>query len=318
MADHTQAPIIIKKKKKGAHDEHSSAWKIALADFMTALMCFFLVMWLTTMKNTDTKSETGKFFLGAGIDENDVGVGGLLGGATITADGPLSQASAAFSVTPPMGAEEENESELLGRYLPEDEQRQDISEAIAPHTLEDDIAETDDTPKDQTASHTLEDSLHQKKLEDLAHTIQKDVAQLTGDESIEQQVNITQTTEGVRIDFLDSYEKPMFRLGSHHLMPQAKKLIAHVVKRLESYKTPLSIIGHTDNRHYQNPKGYTNWDLSSDRAHEARRLIQEQAPTLPITAVVGKAAADLYDEKNPLAPANRRISLIANTSVGRG
>ena len=92
MADKDIAPIIvIKKKKKGAHDAHSSAWKIALADFMTALMCFFLVMWLTTILNTDTQKDVSRFFSASGIDETEVGIGGILGGTTITVDGPLTQ-----------------------------------------------------------------------------------------------------------------------------------------------------------------------------------------------------------------------------------
>ena len=274
-------PIIIKKIKKGDHDVHSTAWKIALADFMTALMCFFLVMWLTTILNTDTKPDVSRFFNMSGVDESDVGIGGILGGSTITVEGPLSQMAAEFTVVPPMGAVEKNESEVLGRYLPKTQGQKGLPSAL----LE------------------LESK---KRMSAIARAIAQDLHQHPG---IGKHIHMTEERQYIRIDFLDSYPKPMFAVGSKDLLPEAGQVVEHVAKTLRQYAGTTSIEGHTDSLVYHD-QYYTNWELSSDRANATRRFLGRRVPDLKINAVVGKGAHQLKDQIGGVTSSNRRVSLL--------
>ncbi|MGB1229732.1 MAG: flagellar motor protein MotB [Holosporaceae bacterium] len=304
MADKNIAPIIvIKKKKKGAHDAHSSAWKIALADFMTALMCFFLVMWLTTILNTDTQKDVSRFFSASGIDETEVGIGGILGGTTITVDGPLTQMSAEFSMTPPMGAAEKTDSELLGPYA------------------EADGKQADEASEDKAAGKGAVSPLLRQIIQDIEDKAQKVVQEGTPPSSIDEllaqgqgapkMIEVTATKEELRIDLLDTYNHPMFKVGSAHLLEHAKKIMSYVAKKIKPLHKDVTIIGHTDDLRYHSAH-YTNWELSSDRANATRRYLQSVAPDLKIKAVTGRAATDLYNPQNPQASTNRRISLVVS------
>lgn len=285
-------PIIIKKKKKGSHDAHSSAWKIALADFMTTLMCFFLVMWLTTIMNTDTSKETSKFFAGAGIDPSETGVGGLLGGQTITIDGPAAEMSAAFSALPPMGAAEENDMDTLGVYG-------DDESAAPPDAL----IGTSSFVAEQEGSTNLANQQAKQSVTRLLETLEdlEDRALANGFN-----LHISRTSSAIHIDMLDTYEKPMFHVGKSTLLPDARSMLADVAGKLKNIPScQVTITGHTDPAAYQN-KRYTNWELSTDRANAARRFLKNIAPTMRIDAVIGKATHDPIFAANA---ANRRISL---------
>ena len=276
-------PIIIKKIKKGDHDAHSSAWKIALADFMTALMCFFLVMWLTTILNTDTKPDVSRFFNMSGVDETEVGIGGILGGSTITVDGPLSQMSAEFTVVPPMGAVAKNDAQVLGRYLPKQKGQKGAAAALL----------------------ALE-AKRRDRMREVAQAIAHDLHQRP---DIGKYIRMTDEKQYIRIDFLDSYPKPMFAVGSKELLPEAGKVVAHVARVLTHYAGITSIEGHTDALAYHE-KYYTNWELSSDRANATRRFLGRSVPDLKINAVVGKGAQRLKEQEGPVSSSNRRVSLL--------
>ena len=275
-------PIIIKKVKKGGHDAHSSAWKIALADFMTALMCFFLVMWLTTILNTDTKPDVSRFFNMSGVDETDVGIGGILGGSTITVDGPLSQMAAEFTVVPPMGAVAKNDEQVLGRYLPKSKGAKAAALAL-------DLEMT-----------------KQKRLKAVAQAIAQD---LKKQPDIGKYIRMTDEKQYIRIDFLDVYPKPMFAVGERELLPEAQRIVQHVAQTLTYYAGTTSIEGHTDALAYHDTF-YTNWELSSDRANATRRFLSRRVPELKINAVVGKGDQRLKEQSGPIVASNRRVSLL--------
>ncbi len=278
-----QQPIIVKKIKKGDHDAHSTAWKIALADFMTALMCFFLVMWLTTILKTDTKPDVSRFFNASGVDESDVGIGGILGGSTITVDGPLSEMAAEFTVVPPMGAVEKNESEVLGRYVPEDDVSSDKAGGL-PLVLQ----------KEQ-----------EKAMQHMAHAISEG---LSKEGELGKQVRITREKKYIRIDFLDTHPDSMFAIGSQHLLPRARRVVQSVAETLARFSGKTTIVGHTDSRPYHD-RSYTNWELSSDRANTTRRFLEQRVPELTIRSVVGKASQKMPDP-DITKEEQRRISLL--------
>lgn len=276
-------PIIVKKVKKGDHDAHSTAWKIALADFMTALMCFFLVMWLTTILNTDTKPDVSRFFNMSGVDESDVGIGGILGGSTITVDGPLSQMAAEFTVVPPMGAVDKNESQVLGRYLPKTQGQKGAPAALL--------------------------ALEAKKRAHMREVAQAIARDLHKRPEIGQYIRMTEDKQYIRIDFLDTYPKPMFAVGSKDLLPEAGQVVEHVARTLCQYAGTTSIEGHTDSLAYHD-RYYTNWELSSDRANATRRFLGRRVPDLKINAVVGKGAQRLKSQIGDVTSNNRRVSLL--------
>ena len=299
MAQENKQPIIIKKKKKGDHAEHSSAWKIALADFMTALMCFFLVMWLTSIMNTDVNKEVSKFFSAAGIDESEVGIGGILGGSTITVDGPAAEMAAAFSVTPPMGARQENEQDKLGPFLPsgldEDEEGNPGGEL--------DVEALGRSKTAGEAASLISQAIAEAEDEAaLSLGLHKDGGH------DQQSIKVLKTQQFIRIDLLDTYAHPMFGLGKSALLPSARRILEIVARKIAPLGRPITITGHTDGLRYHG-KTYTNWELSSDRANAARRFLQKKFPNLPIKAVVGKAFA--VDKRKSIHPGaeNRRISI---------
>ena len=302
-AQNNLPPIIIKKVKKGSHDAHSSAWKIALADFMTTLMCFFLVMWLTSITNTDVSKDVSRFLVGGGVDPSEPGIGGLLGGQTITVDGSAAEMSAAFSMLPSMGAREESDIETLGVYGLSDDAMLMGQDGL--------ITYDDGTGYGAAPDAQGLGAVDLQLFEALAEL--KDVLPSTG-EGGEPRLRLVRTPRSLRIDLLDTYKHPMFTLGGHTLLPGAKEVLRHVAKKLRNWNHPITITGHTDDRKYHSAT-YTNWELSTDRANATRRFLKGAAPTLSIDAVIGKSTKD-DTIRDGYAPSNRRISLEVHLPTG--
>jgi chemotaxis protein MotB len=272
-----RAPIIIKKKKRAEGEEHSAAWKIAYADFMTAMMAFFLVMWLTSSLSPDSKKGVSHYFDPIGVSGGASGVGGVLGGKTITVDGPLSEMHATTKINTPLGSDAEEASDL-GPYK-------------TPEALE------DAKEKEKEAFKSFE-----KKFQEM---IQKnsDLKELVNF------VHIETTQEGLRIDLIENYQKPMFDLGSSTLTLEAQKLLEVLADSLKDLPNKIHIVGHTDALAYKGIH-HTNWELSSDRASATRRYLNHVLPSLQVGSVTGKADTELYVPEDPESSLNRRISIL--------
>ncbi len=262
---------IVRKSKKSEEENHGGNWKIAYADFMTAMMAFFLVMWLTSSMSPEQKKGFSNYFDPVGVLDGASGVGGALGGRTITTDGPLNEMSAAMHWNQPLGAETRSR-EGLGAF------------------------EAPDHSEDNSLQY-FEKTLQEKMIKD------KDLQEMMDF------VRVTWTMEGVRIDLLENYRQPMFRVGQSTLEPMAQKLFDVVAETLQKLPNPIRIEGHTDARTYAT-QSFTNWELSSARAQTVRRHLVSRIPHLNIQAIVGKGARDLYVPDEPLSSLNRRISLI--------
>jgi chemotaxis protein MotB len=283
MAAKTDAPILIKKIKKshgGGH--HASAWKIAYADFATAMMAFFLLLWLLAATTEEQKLGIANFFMPTPYIKNDmVGSSGFSGGHTPEETGQLE--------SPPMT-------------------HPDVVLGMSPSDLMDDQAEEDLTEQElrRQIEHAEEEEL-QRVTAELEAAISQDpnLAQLS------ENLLVDRTPEGVRIQILDQDRRAMFPLSSAVMYPYAEALMAKVAQIMIGTGRMVSVTGHTDAIPFQAGSQRDNWQLSSDRANASRRaLIAAGLPEGRIARVVGKADTEPLDPDHPDAAKNRRISIV--------
>jgi chemotaxis protein MotB len=242
-----QPIIIIKKNGHGKHGHHGGAWKVAYADFVTAMMAFFLVMWIVG-QSPQVKASVAGYFRDPGAFEQGRAAG-LLPGAS----GGVSTSQ----VAPP--------------------------------------------PDVAAAKATLERVAAQ--LREAIQSIPKFAA--LGD-----RLQIRVTEEGLLIELLETNNESFFDSGSASLRADTVSLLEVIGKELSALPNMVAIEGHTDSRPYSAPNGYTNWELSADRANAARRAMQHGLTATQIEAVRGYADRRLRYAEDPLDPRNRRISIV--------
>ncbi|MEP3244836.1 MAG: flagellar motor protein MotB [Sneathiella sp.] len=283
MADEV-APIIVKKVKKAGHGHHGGAWKVAYADFVTAMMAFFLLLWLLNVTDSVQKQGISDYFAPTTASSSESGSGGVLGGTSMQTEGAMTSntgtPSVVSSISPPEegkkddadgdGQSEVDEAEFLARLA-----------AIEEASFED--------ARDQIKQAISEDP----NLAGLADNIVIDM-----------------TPEGLRIQIVDQYDESMFPSGGTTIPPRIKRLLGKIVKSIENLPNGLSISGHTDSSGFSG-SDYTNWELSSDRANSSRRAMLETGlDPERIKRVSGKADTEPMIEDDPTNPTNRRISII--------
>jgi chemotaxis protein MotB len=275
MADDTQRPIVIKRIKKTAAGHHGGAWKIAYADFVTAMMAFFLLMWLL---GSTTKGELQgisdyfrtplKVALSGGNGSGDNSSPINAGGRDLTRSDSM---------------------QMKRGTLPE--QKKTIS------------------PKEAREVLAQQENIKMKALKTRLEAV-IDASPLL--RQYRQQLLIDITTEGLRVQIIDEQNRPMFDLGSAHLKPYAQDILLGLSKPLNEVDNSLSLTGHTDAKPFaQGEKAYSNWELSADRANTSRRvLVAGGIAEGKIKRVVGMSSAVPFDPADPFNPANRRISII--------
>ncbi|MHB1591385.1 MAG: flagellar motor protein MotB [Sulfuricella sp.] len=274
MSDDSQRPIIVKRIKKSAHGHHGGAWKIAYADFVTAMMAFFLLMWLL---GSTTKGD--------------------LAGIAAYFKTPLKVALQG-------GSGSGDSSSLIkggGKDLTRTEgQVQKTMDPLEKKTI-----------NLQAAKKEFERQ-ELKKLQGLKERIEKAIETNPMLKQFKDQILIDITSEGLRIQIVDEKNRPMFDLGSAHMKSYTVQILQEIGKMLNEVPNRISLSGHTDAMPYSSgEKGYSNWELSADRANSSRReLIAGGMAESKILRVVGLSSAVLLDNNDPYNPINRRISLI--------
>jgi chemotaxis protein MotB len=229
-------PIIVIKKKRAHHGHHGGAWKVAYADFVTAMMSLFIVLWLMNTSQQVQKSIAGYF-------NDPKGSGAQTGSAASSA------------------------SEIV--------------------------------------------SIDRQNVDKLKQEIQKAILKQADLTKLSKQIDITVTGEGLRIDLIEGSGGTFFETGSPRLSGNGVQLLNLLAGQLSSLPNHLLIEGHTDAQPFSATNGYTNWELSSDRANSARRLLQDAGVRADqISQVRGYADQSLRVPANPLDPSNRRVSLI--------
>ena len=274
MSDDSQRPIIVKRIKKGGHGHHGGAWKIAYADFVTAMMAFFLLMWLLGSTAKGDLSGISEFF------KTPLKV--ALGGGSGAGDASSIVKGGGKDLSRKAGQVERTNTPAQKKII----------------NLE--AAKAEAVRKEKAKLEELKGKLNQK-IE--SHGTLK---------QFKNQIKIDITSEGLRIQIADEKNRPMFNIGSAVLQPYAKEILAEIANVLNDVPNSISLSGHTDAAPYSGgDRGYSNWELSADRANACRRqLVAGGIDDGKVLRVVGLGSAVLFDTADPLNPINRRISII--------
>lgn len=274
MSDETQQPIVVKRIKKGGGGHHGGAWKIAYADFVTAMMAFFLLMWLL--------------------------------GSTTKADlqGIANHFQTPLKVALQGGSGSGDSSSILQGG------GQDLTRSSG-QVKRGDVASTQRTFNPQVARAEQERAERARLLE-LKNGIEATIEASPELRPFKNQLLLDITSEGLRIQIVDEQNRPMFDSARAELKPYTQKILREIGRVLNRVEHRISIAGHTDATPYAGgDKGIGNWELSANRANASRReLVVGGMDEARVLRVVGLAATLPFDEADPLNPMNRRISIV--------
>lgn len=281
--------IIIEEGHAGAH---GGAWKIALADMMTAMMAFFLLMWLLGATDEDKRKSVADYFRPASHSQivfgELAGSNGLFGGKSIID-------TEGFPFTAKQTA-------LLERLTPQ---------AQGGPSMDDGGASQGEVGESGEGAKKFERQLQDKQnFEDIQQSVQKKLESMPQFEKIKDQVSFTRDKDGLRIDVLDKADFSMFYLGTAELTPQAAALLREIGQSISSAPNKISIRGHTDSLGFAQGTGRSNWTLSAERADATRRLIQFAGiASGRFARIEGVADTEPFIRQNPADPRNRRVSI---------
>lgn len=295
MAD--DRPIIIKRIKKSGGAHHGGAWKVAYADFVTAMMAFFLLLWLLNAVTEEQKRGIAQYFKPTIAPQNQQSQQAILNGqpAVMTAVEGASAAQADVDIQDAQDDAEDNPNKASDDENP----------------VPADPAQNAEKPVDVKEAQEVVAKAEQQQFEDVKQKIEQQIQQDPGLADLKNNIDIQQTPEGLLIQLLDKEKVSMFPTGSASMNERSRQLlslVAHVVAPLDN---KLSISGHTDGTPYRGRADYSNWELSTDRANAARRaLVNAGVNGDRIDNISGRADTDPKIKDNPLSPENRRISIV--------
>ena len=274
MSDDATRPIVIKRKKVVAGGAHGGAWKIAYADFVTAMMAFFLLMWLL--------GSTAK---------------GDLAGIADYFQNPLKVAMA--------GGSGSGDATSILQGGGQDLTRQ------AGQVKKGDVEHKKSTSFSKEAQAEFRRK-EQERLETLKADIEKMIDKTPQLAQFKRQMLLDITSEGLRIQIVDEQNRPMFDSGGAELKPYTREILRQIGKSLNGVSNRISLAGHTDAAQFSGgTQGFSNWELSANRANASRReLVAGGMDDSKVLRVVGLASTVLFDKNDPLNSVNRRISIV--------
>jgi len=269
-------PIIVKRVKKVAGGHHGGAWKIAFADFATAMMAFFLVMWLMTVATPEQKKLISGYF------QDPVGFSESASPYVIDLGG-----------TPTPAPDRTLNPEPQDEKSPAEDAQADV---------------------DKLQAESIAEEVERERLELLLQELQNKVEENPQLQNFKDQILFEITQDGLRIQIMDAENRPMFASGSARLQPYFEDILLAMTDTIAAVPNKISVSGHTDAAPFVGRGGYGNWELSSDRANAARRvLIAGGYDDEQVARVVGYASSALFDREKPLNPVNRRIDIVVLT-----
>jgi chemotaxis protein MotB len=267
-------PIIIKRVKKGGHAAHGGAWKIAYADFVTAMMAFFLLMWLLGSTSEGDKKGIADYFgsplkvaMGGGSGSGDSSSVVKGGGTDLTRQGGQVK----------QGDVEAQRKTIQLKALKAEQRRAEAA-----------------------------------RLESLKKKVEEVLAANPKLAALQSQIRLEMTRDGLRIQIVDELSRPMFDSGSAVVKPYMRELLREIGTVLAEVPNRLTLEGHTDAQPFgAGERGYSNWELSSDRANASRRELGAGGlPDERVLLVQGLASSMLFEPADPMSAVNRRISII--------
>ncbi|MCC6535490.1 MAG: flagellar motor protein MotB [Burkholderiales bacterium] len=286
-SDDSQRPIIIRRVKKGGGGHHGGAWKIAYADFVTAMMAFFLLMWLLGSTARGDLQGIAEYF------QTPLHV--AMGGGVGSGDSSHVLKAGGKDLTRLEGQVKQGEIEAPKRTVNLKAAQQELAR------------------------------IEKQKLSELKGRLESVIETIPALQQFKSQLLIDITADGLRIQIVDEQNRPMFAIGSATLQSYTRDILREIAKVLNDVPNRIAISGHTDAHPYSGgERGYSNWELSADRANASRReLMAGGMDETKIARVVGLASSVLFDPDNPHNPSNRRISIIvmnkqAEAAASRG
>lgn len=275
-------PIIVKRVKKTAAGHHGGAWKIAFADFATAMMAFFLVLWLMSSATPEQKKAISGYF------QDPIG---------------YTESASPYVI------------DLGGTPTPAPDRTLNPELKDAPSAQESAVDSVDDMQDvDAKQAEQLAEQIERERLEMLLQELQTKVDENPQLQKFKDQILFEITQDGLRIQIMDAANRPMFDLGSARLQPYFEDILLILADTIKAVPNKISVSGHTDAKPFAGTGEFGNWELSANRANAARRtLVAGGYPDERVARVVGYASSALFDRKDPLNPVNRRIDIIVLT-----
>lgn len=271
-------PIIIKRVKKTAHGVHGGAWKIAYADFVTAMMAFFLLMWLLGSTSEGDKKGLSDYFAAPLKVSMMGGSGAGASNSVLTGGGSDLTLKSGQSRTG-------NGTDPITKKVTSDAMKTAVARQDA------------------------------KRLAALSAKIEAIINSSPKLAEYKSQIRLESTPDGLQIQIVDDQKRPMFDNGSATVKSYMRDILREIGAALNEVDNKISLDGHTDRSLYSNSdRGYSNWELSADRANASRReLAAAGMPDAKLARVVGMGSSLLLEPGEPLSPTNRRISIIVMT-----
>jgi len=273
-------PLIIKRiKKSSGEGHHGGAWKVAYADFVTAMMAFFLLMWLINTTTPEQKRGIADYFAAQNISKSSSGSGGVLAGTVFGAEG--SRAGGALT---------------------------SMTAQQAPSRRDDPTRTTTDG---ELKSGATDAQMPNREFEQAEMSLRQAMQQMPDIAELSRNLIVNETAEGLNIQLVDQEGQAMFQPGTAVPLPRTRALLEQVARIVDRLPNRISITGHTDAVNFEGPDGTTNWELSAARANAARAVLASQGiDSDRIFEVAGKAGTDPLLPNDPYASSNRRISIL--------
>lgn len=289
MSEEAEGPereILFKKVKPPPPPAHGGAWKVAYADFVTAMMAFFLLLWLLNATVQEKLEGISNYFLPVGAKTGTSGGEGVFGGTSATDPGPVQTPSTSPQMAPTAEVETGDK---------------EIREDVPVPDLQDDQPNVTDSKSDNEA----------KQFKAAEAAIQQALDDIPELRDLHEAIKIDITDEGMEIQLIDQKDSAMFKPGGAELNERTKTLLLLIASVIERLPNKLRISGHTDSEPFRSTTGRTNWELSLDRANSGRRELEENGiSSKRFIRVTGFADRVPLLKNNPASPQNRRLIIL--------